>query len=373
MVNAMAATAPLADAVQGDITWFDGQTTRRWRAHLLLAKGVLRIAPDAVGMPRRYMARDVGVSEAALDTPLALNLPDGSTAWVDDTVLAQALDATLRKARQRRRRDTTGLAGLMRAWSQSNMVGRLVRSWPGVVACLLSSIALLVWFDRQGATLAADAAMGVIPHTVDEKLGNVAFATIQKEWLSPSQVAAERQQRLRKRFDDLVLAARIDRDVDLRFFRMKSGSGGFNAFALPNGTIVVLDDMTEGLSDDELMMVFSHELGHVVHRHGLRAAVRSLGLLSVASVAIGDFSSVAATVISSLQTFHYSRAAEREADHFGRDLARLAGLPPGTEEAVWKKLMQQQGGDADDLPDWLSTHPSTDERLRAAREAGGSR
>lgn len=68
----------------------------------------------------------------------------------------------------------------------------------------------------------------------------------------------------------------------------------------------------------EALAVLAHEIGHVVHRHGMSGLVRSLGLLSVAGTVLGDFSTVAASALGTVQGLRYSCEAEREADLFAR-------------------------------------------------------
>ena len=79
-------------------------------------------------------------------------------------------------------------------------------------------------------------------------------------------------------------------------------------------------------------------------------------------------SAVVASMVASLQTFRYGRNDEREADDFGRRFSDVAKLPAGTEAKVWRKFQKEEkrsGGQG--IPEWLSTHPPTDERLKNAQ------
>jgi len=59
-----------------------------------------------------------------------------------------------------------------------------------------------------------------------------------------------------------------------------------NAFALPGGQIFVTRGMLDvGLSDDALAALLGHEIGHVVHQHGVRMQRRAT-LLNVLSQAV---------------------------------------------------------------------------------------
>ncbi len=415
-------TSEGAAGMQGWGVWFDGVSTRRRVAHLLLIDDVLRISPElvvpdaeddsrrhaATSLPMRHRLSTVRMAEPVLNAPLALELPDGSSLWVDEPSGPLSQEVLRRVAQAQ---DGASKFKLPRA-------RRLIASWPAVLACVVASVALVVWFDRQGAALVARGALQVLPERLDQALGDAVFSSIQSQWLEPSTMSNERQTLLASRFAAVVQDIAPNRKVALHFFRMRDSDGrdgshscpvrpaeesdpasstvasespstpgapdssespnasterepdgGFNAFALPNGSIVVLDGMSDALNDDELMAVLGHELGHVVHRHSMQSVARSFGVLAVATVVLGDFSSVVSTAVATLQTFRHSRDAEREADDYGRTFAQAARLPPGTEASVWKKLLTKQGtSDGDALPEWMSTHPPTQERLNAARE-----
>jgi Zn-dependent protease with chaperone function len=411
-----------AKAAQGFAVCFNGKTSRRQHAHVVVEGDELRVATDpgtrarpapasttgvmgtqdtaaapATAQPSviRYSLRDLRISEPWAGAPLAVALPDGVTMWIDHERAPSLAAALIGRTRAVRRR-ATGLV--------VPDVASMTASWPKVAAALLATIVLLVWFDRQGAGALGNAVLRVVPESVDRRIGEQVEESIRADWLSPTKGLPLRQQRIKRRFDEVAARVAPGRELDLQFHRTKAepvrtqrqsrpdgdeeggmtlpgrrdderssrreDDGGFNAFALPNGTIVLLDGMVAKLSDDEVMMVLGHELGHVVHRHGMQGVMRSLGLVTVAGVVFGDFSTIAATALATLQSFAHSRDAEREADDFGRRFAKEAGLPAGTEAEVWRKLFDaQRGAGAGEVPEWLSTHPSTQERLRAAEAA----
>src|SRR4029453_19619355 len=49
-----------------------------------------------------------------------------------------------------------------------------------------------------------------------------------------------------------------------------------NAFALPGGEVFVLTGLLDRVKDDDDLLrgVLAHELGHAVHRHGVRSIAR---------------------------------------------------------------------------------------------------
>ncbi len=337
-------------------TWFDGLSTRRHPVRLRLRGDTLEMvedleprpddAPPAAGPVRRYAVAALKPAERSRGAPLPLGTPDGGTLWLDSraAVLADALMPCL--------------------WPKAP-VGRVIASWPAVLLCLLLIVMAVVWVDRVGAGLVADAALQLMPRSVEQSAGDKAMAEVDKTLLQPSTLPLARRRALAARF--VETAARLEPELIVRVeFRRLKNDAGFNAVSLPNGMIVVFDGLAEQLNDDELMAVLGHEMGHVVHRHAMRGAARSIGLLAVAGVVLGDFSTVAATAAATLQRFAYSRDAEREADTFAHRFMAEAGLPPTALLGVWRKLLKaQRTAGIDAVPDWLSTHPSTEERIRS--------
>ena len=83
----------------------------------------------------------------------------------------------------------------------------------------------------------------------------------------------------------------------------------------------------KGISDDALVGVLAHEIGHVVHRHGMRMVVEQ-GVLNMGlGLALGDVSGVVSTGATLLTSRAYSRSHEREADCYAIALMRQASLP----------------------------------------------
>ncbi|MGH9785679.1 MAG: M48 family metallopeptidase, partial [Terriglobia bacterium] len=62
-----------------------------------------------------------------------------------------------------------------------------------------------------------------------------------------------------------------------------------NAFALPGGYVVVFTGLLKKAgSPEEVAGVLGHELNHVLLRHGLERIVKTLGLVAVVAVFVGD-------------------------------------------------------------------------------------
>lgn len=325
-------------------TWFDGRSTVRHAVQWQLEGDTLLLHNGE--QCTRHPARSLKLPEPALGADRPVGLPDGSVLWLDAASAAQ------------------GLPALQRAAGRRPGVAALISSWPGVAACLVALVAGLWWFNQTGAGLLARAALPVVPRSVDQKIGQLAWPQIEKNWLHRTSQYEQRCQRLRSRFMDV--AGRFDTGgVMLTCASARHGSG-FNAFVLPDGHIVLLDGLLYALNDDEVMAVLGHELGHVVHRHSMQSLVQSAGLAAAAGVVLGDFSSVAVAALSGLHGLAYRRDAEREADRFALEFLAAAGIHPAVMQRVWMQFLTEErrvGGGG--MPAWASTHPPTEERLKA--------
>jgi beta-barrel assembly-enhancing protease len=145
-----------------------------------------------------------------------------------------------------------------------------------------------------------------------------------------------------------------------------------NAFAAPGGYVVLFRGLVERAgSPEEVAGVLAHEIQHVVQRHVTRALVRqaSTGLLLAAMT--GDASGVfiyGVEAARTLGTLRYSRQAEEEADLEGLQLLEAAGIEPAGMVTFFESLQRTEGKLAEKLG-YLSTHPSTAERIARLRTA----
>jgi predicted Zn-dependent protease len=136
-----------------------------------------------------------------------------------------------------------------------------------------------------------------------------------------------------------------------------------NALALPGDRIVIYSGLVNRVkSENELMMVLGHELGHFAHRDHLRSLGQELFLpIAIASL-LGDNSwvySSAATIISAASQAQYSQFQEIQADKFGLTLLyKTYGHVAGATD-FFERLSQQQDLDLA----FLSSHPAPGKRV----------
>lgn len=146
------------------------------------------------------------------------------------------------------------------------------------------------------------------------------------------------------------------------------GPIGPNAFALPDGTIVMTDELVElaGGDTEMLMGVLAHEVGHVDLQHSLRQLYRAAGIAGLIMLVAGDIGAGAEDVLvdgSALLVLSYSRSAEADADRHSVELMLKAGYDPAAI-ARFFTLIEEKLGDRSGTS-MLSTHPGTPERRKA--------
>lgn len=348
MVSDRADFAPTGPAVPPGVPAraFDGHSTLA-RAVALQFDGDTLHVHDPAGPSKAYAVAQLQVGDGTSDGRCPLRLSDGGTLWLEDVALATAL----RQAR-----------------GSQSWVAQAIASPKAVLAALVLLVALTVWFGHSGAGLAARAVLPLVPAGIDRAIGNSAWLTLERQWLRATH-HPERCQALALRFDQAVQAHAPGPGLPPVQCRRTGEAAGFNAFALPNGQIVLLDGMLDAFSDDQLMVVLGHELAHVRERHTMQALMRQMGLLAMAGAVLGDFSGAAVTALVGLRGLTYGRDAEREADAHALRFMASAGLPPKLWGEVWQGFALQEARSGGGLPLWASSHPPTEERQRLATQA----
>ncbi len=171
---------------------------------------------------------------------------------------------------------------------------------------------------------------GVFPHSWAVKLGAGTLQAMDNFILEPSDLPASEQERLTAMFETLLPESVPEPAITLRFRR----AGIANAFALPDDSVVVTDELVSLLHDDvELSGVLLHEIGHVVHRHNLRMFISHMGLAGLTLTIFGDISSAGSLALglpNVLLNNSYSRELEWEADSYALELLQHLGLPPAS-------------------------------------------
>ena len=146
-------------------------------------------------------------------------------------------------------------------------------------------------------------------------------------------------------------------------------SAEVNAWCMPGGKIAVYTGLIQKLNatDDEIAAVMGHEIAHALREHARERASQQMnaGILATgASIALGGgqgTADMAGMVANLTYNLPNSRLHETEADRMGVELAARAGYDPRAAVTLWQKMQKVGGGSG---PQWLSTHPSSETRIR---------
>lgn len=145
-----------------------------------------------------------------------------------------------------------------------------------------------------------------------------------------------------------------------------------NAFACPDGSVRVYTGLMDIMTDDELMGVIGHEIGHVLKRHSKKALKHQLLTGALFDVA-GAASSTIATLTDSqlgaigesLISAKYSRSQENEADDAGYDFLVANNLNPWGMAMAFEKLSQDESNSRSSyILNMFSSHPETKKRIK---------
>lgn len=169
-----------------------------------------------------------------------------------------------------------------------------------------------------------------------------------------------------------MLTSLIQNKPELQHVQLvhRAGTLGPNAFALPNGTVVLTDELVQLLNSEQVLGVIAHELGHVAERHTAKTIMQSMLISVLLATFTGDTSLVLTGALSQLGTMHFSRDLELAADQFAIDLFIEQGraLQPLAELHKALGLIVGDHAEPPNQTNYFSTHPSTSERLELIRK-----
>lgn len=149
-----------------------------------------------------------------------------------------------------------------------------------------------------------------------------------------------------------------------------------NAWCMPGGKVVFYTGILPYTKDEAgVAVVMGHEIAHAVADHGGERMSQQLAImLGGISLDVAlqkepgltrDIFNTVYGVGSQLGTLAYSRTHEYEADKLGMIFMAIAGYDPARAVSFWEEMATIPGQAP---PEFLSTHPSAQKRIKALRE-----
>ena len=327
-------------------SYFDGISARRQAVTVALRNGMLEVLGDEVA--RQASPTEVKIPGRLGNTPRQILFADGAHCEIADHLGFEAL--------------------LAQAGYRPSLLARLEDHWRYAAAALLITLLAAAAAYLWGLPYAAREVAVRVPVSVLAAADTQFMRTFDHRLLLQSELTRARRQAIQSRLDQLSLPPGVVRPTAVYFRR--SPSIGPNAFALPGGSVVILDEIVALADDDEeILAVLAHELGHVAERHALRQMLQASVVGLVMAWYVGDVSSVLAVAPATLLETRYSRDFERRADALGASILAQNGIPTSRLTDMLEKLDNTQADDIqeDRMIDYLSTHPATAERIRSLR------
>tara|TARA_B100000575_G_scaffold75373_1_gene58838 strand:+ start:21 stop:848 length:828 start_codon:yes stop_codon:yes gene_type:complete len=152
-----------------------------------------------------------------------------------------------------------------------------------------------------------------------------------------------------------------------------------NAWCMPGGKIAVYTGILEATKNtDGLAAVMGHEIAHAVAKHSVerasRATLVNTGTQLLDIFSGGKLSEVNRTtgvntvgLITQLGILNpFSRKQESEADYLGMIFSSLSGYDIRETVKIWERMKKLNKGK--EPPEFMSTHPSSDNRIRNLNE-----
>jgi predicted Zn-dependent protease len=152
-----------------------------------------------------------------------------------------------------------------------------------------------------------------------------------------------------------------------------------NAWCMPGGKIGVYTGILDATKNTNgLAAVMGHEIAHAVAKHSVERASRgtllnvgtriidiaSGGVLSDINRTTGQNTVGLLTQLGILNPFN--RKQESEADYLGMIFASLSGYDIRETVKIWERMKELNKGK--EPPEFLSTHPSSDNRIKDLNE-----
>ncbi len=350
--------------------FFDGQSSRDHPAKInFYASSLVLEVPD-LNLIKTWKATEVKIDLAISGVPRVIKFKDGSRFESKD-------DTQIRRWEQQVGQNKL-LSGV-----------RILESrWPYVLGVVLAAGLSLWGFIQFGLPTIARQAAKATPQKVLTVFDQETIKLLEsQEFISESTLSASRQAQLQQEFKKVAMWAGgpYPYHLLLRYGNKLDA----NAVALPNGTIIMTDQLVKlAKNDNELMGVLAHETGHVVYRHSLKQIYQALGVGLVTTWFTGDLvsaTSFAAAVPATLLQTGYSRAAETEADTYSGKYMMQTYKTTKPLQTILGNLEKQHRAKQDtngnaatpsraeqSMDDLISTHPGTKQRIAHLKQIEAS-
>lgn len=153
-----------------------------------------------------------------------------------------------------------------------------------------------------------------------------------------------------------------------------------NAFACADGSVRIYTGLLDAMTDDEVLGVVGHEIGHVALKHSKKQFQQALLTSAARDAIVSTGGTVAELTASQLGTIGealvsagFSRKQESQADDYGYEFLKTAGKNPWAMAMAFEELQKLSGGSTAsgtqavsgiNMNQLFSSHPATSDRIQ---------
>ncbi len=223
-----------------------------------------------------------------------------------------------------------------------------------------------------------------LPNHISEELAEGVLEQLDEIYLEPSKLETQVKQHYQALFEQVI---EKQSGFQYHLYFRSSNIVGANAFALPNGNIIITDALVNLVEhDEELIAVLYHELGHVVEHHALRQLIEASAITVFFAWVFDDIEGIAHILLGGpaflIQTA-YSRAHETHADSYALKKLIEANIDPLYFSSIMQRLSMhpeiytqdknmEPPNKKEDSESWMSyfsTHPAINKRILRFQKA----
>ncbi len=330
--------------------WHPAGNAASIEADFCASEAYVAVADLAQGKNHSWSSLEaVQISDRVAGIPRRLSFPDGSVFETRDN---DAIDEFLRSRGKK--------VGFLHA---------LERFHPRQIAVVAFVVLGAMAVYRFALPLIVEAVVLLTPQAVPALMSSATLASMDQAVFDDSKLPEGRRLELSRAFETLVDGVE-DSEANFSLNFRNGGVIGPNAFALPDGTIVITDELVKLAENDEMLLgVLAHEIGHVELQHSLRQLYRAAGVYGLFMLVAGDIGLGLEDILSQgggLLALSYSRKAESEADQYSVELMSKTGHDALAIVTFFDAIEKIVGEDGE--TSILSTHPATEERKQAVRD-----
>lgn len=149
-----------------------------------------------------------------------------------------------------------------------------------------------------------------------------------------------------------------------------------NAFATADGSVRVFKGLMDIMTDNELLAIMGHEIGHVINhdsRDAMKKALQRSAVRNIAASNSGTLGKLSRSQLGGAADYllgaSFSRQQETEADDYSYDFLKRNGYNVMALATSFEKLAKLSGGgQGGKVTAIISTHPDSKSRAQRVRD-----